>query len=393
MDLTGSLISGLLIGFFIGAIAVGGFIYLKFKNLLLVKDSELAIAKLQAEQTQNLSQQMGDKFELLASRIFDEKTTRFQDQSIKNLGVLLDPFKDRLKEFEKKVEESYSTERTERGSLRGELTKLMELNIKMSTEAESLTRALKGDTKTQGAWGELVLENVLERSGLRKDQEYTLQAVDFSLRNEDGQPIRPDVIVHLPENKHIIIDSKVSMTAYEAYASSARPEDQEKWAKSHTDSIKRHVDSLAAKKYHTATDLTTTDFVILFMPLESAFALAMKFRPELQQEAWEKRIAIVSPTTLLVTLKMVAALWKTERQEKNALEIAKKGGQLYDKFVGLVTDFETLGKKLDDAQKSHHQVMNKMKEGKGNLFTQVENLRELGAKTEKRLQIESLGEN
>lgn len=382
--------------FLFGAALAGTIVYFltstKFKSLLLTKESELAIAKLQNEQTQNMSQQMGEKFELLASRIFEEKSNRFQDQSMKNLSVLLDPFKERLKDFEKKVEESYSTERTERGSLRGELSKLLELNLKMSTEAESLTRALKGDTKTQGAWGELVLETMLERSGLRKGEEYTVQAVDFSLRNEDGQPIRPDVILHLPEEKHIIIDSKVSMTAYEAYMSSVKPEDQDKWAKAHTDSIKRHVDGLAAKKYHTADKLTTTDFVILFMPLESAFALAMKYRPELQSDAWEKRIAIVSPTTLLVTLKMVAALWKTERQEKNALEIAKKGGQLYDKFFGLVTDLESLGKKLEDAQKAHGLVMNKMKDGKGNLFSQVETLRELGAKTEKRLQIESTSE-
>jgi len=376
-----------LLGFVLGSIIVGGFAFFFFKGKLQAKESELLLAKLQVEQTQSLSQQMSEKFELLASRIFDEKTAKFQDQSIQNLTFLLDPFKERLKDFEKKVEESYSTERTERGSLRGELSKLIELNLKMSTEAESLTRALRGDNKTQGAWGELVLENILEKSGLRKGEEYTVQATDFSLRNEDGQPIRPDVIIHLPDDKHIIVDSKVSMTAYDAYMSSMKQEDQDKWAKAHTDSIKRHVDGLANKKYHTADKLTTTDFVILFIPLESSFALAMKYRPELQQEAWEKRIAIVSPTTLLVTLKMVAALWKTERQEKNALEIAKKGGMLYDKFVGLVTDLEGLGKKLDDAQKAHGQVMNKMKEGRGNLFNQVETLRELGAKAEKKLQI------
>lgn len=384
----------LIAGFIAGAAFAGAILYFKFKTQLMQKESELKVLQTQNEQSQANLALMGDKFELLASRIFDEKSTRFQDQSMKQLSTILEPFKERLKDFEKKVEDSYSIERTERGTLKGELSKLLELNLKMSSEAESLTKALRGDTRTQGAWGEMILENILERSGLRKGSEFLIQGIDSSLKNEDGTIIRPDVIINLPEGKHIIIDSKVSLTAYDQYMNSQASNkidstEQERFAKMHTDSVRKHIDILASKKYHTADKLISPDFVILFMPLEPAFALAMKVRPELQQEAWEKQIAIVSPTTLLVTLKMVSALWKTERQERNAMEIAEKGGQLYDKFIGLVTDLENVGKKIDDAHKAHDSVMNKMKDGKGNLLRQVDQLRELGVKTTKRLQIEN----
>jgi DNA recombination protein RmuC len=340
-------------------------------------------------QKDQTSQILEQKFATLAAQIFEERSARLQELQTKSLAHVIDPFKEKLKEFGEKVESSYSQERTERGSLRGELNKLMELNIKMSGEAESLTRALRGDTRTQGAWGEMVLENILGRSGLRKGEEYIVQGESLSLRNEDGIMIRPDIIVHLPEARHIIVDSKVSLTAYEQYVNCESPEDQDRFAKVHAESVRKHVEGLAAKKYPTADKLSSPDFVILFLPMESAFSLALKVRPELQQEAWEKHVAIVSPTTLLVTMKMIAAIWKTERQERNALEIAEKGGQLYDKFFNLVSDLEMVGKKLDEAQGAHAGVMNKMKDGKGNLLRQVDMLRELGVKTTKRLQIES----
>ncbi len=379
-------------GFTLATLLIGFIAYRannQLKAQLFAKDTELQVLKGQTEQNQKNSELMAEKFELLASRIFEEKSTRFQSQSVKDLSQLLEPFKERLKDFEKKVEDSYSQERTERGTLRGELQQLMQLNLKMSNEAESLTKALRGDNRTQGAWGEMILESILEKSGLRKGVEYLVQGIESSLKNEDGTIIRPDVIIHLPEGKHIIIDSKVSLTAYDQYVNSESNEDKERFAKLHSDSLKRHVDLLAAKKYHTADKLISPDFVILFMPLEPAFAVAFKVRPELQQEAWDKRIAIVSPTTLLVTLKMVSALWKTERQERNAMEIAEKGGALYDKFVGLVTDLELMGKKFDDAKNSYDGVMSKLKDGRGNLLRQVDQLRELGVKASKRLAIES----
>ncbi|MFN7455080.1 MAG: DNA recombination protein RmuC [Pseudobdellovibrionaceae bacterium] len=336
----------------------------------------------------HLEKAMEQRFENLAHRILDDNSQKFSDQSFKHLNHLIEPFKERLKDFEKKVEESYSTERAERGSLRGELTRLMELNSKMSQEAESLSRALKGDNKTMGNWGEMILENILERSGLRKNEEYIVQGTELALKNDEGQSIRPDVLVKLPDGKHLIIDSKVSLTAYEAYVNAETDSEQEAAAKAHIESLKRHIDGLSAKKYHTAQGLASPDFVMLFMPIEPAFALAFKLKPDLLQTAWDKNIALVSPTTLLSTLRTVAATWKHERQERNALEIAKQGGALYDKFVGFVEDLTELGKKLEQTQKAHSQVMNKLSEGSGNLIRRVENLKELGVKTDKKLMLD-----
>jgi DNA recombination protein RmuC len=394
----------LILGLFGGASLAGFILQTRFSKkidqeraMLTLAQSQLAAAQEKAQilEAQSLQQKdqgallLEQKFASLAAQIFEERSLRLQDMQSQSLSQVIEPFKEKLKEFGEKVESSYSLERSERGSLRGELNRLMELNLKMSHEAESLSKALRGDNRAQGAWGEMILENILERSGLRKGEEYLVQGESLSLKNDEGTPIRPDIIVNLPEGRHIIIDSKVSLNAYDQYVNSEVPEEQEKMAKIHADSVKKHVDGLAAKKYQTADKLISPDFVILFMPIESAFALAMKRRPETQQEAWEKHVAIVSPTTLLITLRMIAAIWKTERQERNALEIAEKGGQLYDKFFNLVGDLETLGKKLDDAQSSHSQVMSKMKDGKGNLLRQVDMLRELGVKTSKRLTIEA----
>ncbi len=213
--------------------------------------------------------------------------------------------------------------------------------------------------KTQGNWGELILENILERSGLRKGHEFILQGTDMDLRGEDGQILRPDVIVNLPDDKHLIVDSKMTLVAYEQYSSAEILEDQERFGKLHVESLKKHIDGLSDKKYHAADKLISPDFVILFMPLEPAFALAFKLKPDIFQYAWERNIAIVSPTTLLATLRTVAALWKQDRQEKNALEIAKRGGLLYEKFAGLLKDLQNLGEKLEAAQHAHSEVIKK----------------------------------
>ncbi len=334
-------------------------------------------------QQSDLTQKMTQQFENLAHKIFEEKTTKWSDISQKNLAYLLDPLKERLKDFEKKVEDTYSTERSERGVLRGELQKLLELNQEMSTEAHNLTRALKGENKTQGNWGEMILENILERSGLRANEEYTLQGIDMSLKNEDGLRAQPDVIVNLPGGKHIIIDSKMTLKAYEAAVSAETPEEQEKFEKLHVKSLEDHIQNLSQKKYHTLEKLITPDFVILFMPLEPAFAKAFQLKPEIFNWAWEKNIAVVSPTTLLTTLRTVATLWKQERQQKNAVEIARRGGMLYEKFAGLLKDFNDLGNKLADAQKFHQEIAKKISSGRGNLMSQAEELKELGVKTEK----------
>ena len=231
----------------------------------------------------------------------------------------------------------------------------------------------------------MILETILERSGLRKGDEYVIQGTDMALRNDDGKDIRPDVIVNLPDGKHIIVDSKVSMKDYDAYIAAEAAEQKDMHARAHVESLKRHIDGLSEKKYHTADKLISPEFVILFMPLEPAFALAFKYRADLMQYAWDKSIALVSPTTLLTTLKTVSTIWKQERQERNAMEIAKRGGALYDKFAALVSDLDDLGAKIGGVQKTHAQVMNKLSEGSGNLLRQVEMLKELGAKTEKKL--------
>ncbi|UOE99911.1 DNA recombination protein RmuC [Bdellovibrio reynosensis] len=343
------------------------------------------------KQREELAKSMNVQFEVLAQKIFEEKSAKFTDQNHKNIAAIMEPLKERIKDFEKKVEETYSTERSERGVLRGELTKLMELNKVMSAETQNLTKALKGEVKTQGNWGELILENILERSGLRKGEEYIIQGTDLDLRGEDGQMLRPDVIVNLPDEKHLIVDSKMTLIAYEQYSSAETAEDQERTGKLHVEALKKHIDGLSEKKYHAADKLISPDFVILFMPLEPAFALAFKLKPELFQYAWERNVAIVSPTTLLATLRTVAALWKQDRQEKNALEIAKRGGLLYEKFAGLLKDLQNLGEKLGAAQKAHEDVIKKVSEGRGNLIDQVEDLKRLGAKTEKSLpQIETV---
>lgn len=325
------------------------------------------------------------QFENLANRIFEEKSSRFVNQNLENLNTVLSPLKEKLKDFEKKVEESYSTERSERGVLRGEIGKLIELNQVMSREAKNLTNALKGENKTQGNWGELILENILERSGLRKGAEFIVQGTDMDIRGADGGLLKPDVVVLLPENKHLVVDSKMTLNAYEAYTASDILEEKEQQAKLFIDSLRRHIEGLSGKQYHLAENLISPDFVLLFMPLEPAFSLAFQIRPEIFQEAWEKNIAIVSPTTLLTSLRTVSVLWKQDRQQKNALDIAKRGGALYDKFVGFIKDFEDLGQQIDDTKKSFQLISAKLSTGKGNLVRQVETLKELGAKAEKSL--------
>ena len=374
-----------ILAFLFGAAVAGFVVYTKMKAQIQTSDMKLDVLTQSLKQQEDLSQRMGHQFEVMAQRIFDEKSTKFTDQNQKNISQVLEPLKERLKDFEKKVEDTYSAERSERGVLRGELNKMMELNVKMSSEANNLTRALKGENKTQGNWGELILENILDRSGLRKGEEYIVQGTDMDLRGDEGQMLRPDIVIRLPDDKHLVIDSKMTLVAYEAYSNASTPEEQDRLGKMHVDSLKKHIDDLSSKKYHAADKLVSPDFVMLFMPLEPAFAVAFRLKPDLFQYAWDRHVAIVSPTTLLATLRTVSALWKQDRQEKNALEIAKRGGLLYDKFAGLLKDLENLGDKLDAAQKAHVDVIKKVSEGRGNLIDQVEDLKKLGAKTEKSL--------
>ena len=382
-----------LIAFIAGGAVIGFAVYSKMRVQTEIWRNKYDVEKALSEQqkalseqskatTQELQNRMTMQFENLAQKIFDEKSGKLTDQNHKQLATLLDPLKERIKDFEKKVEDTYSQERSERGHLRGEISKLIELNTSMSKEAQNLVTALKGENKTQGNWGELILENILERSGLRKGEEYIVQE---TVRGAEGEILRPDVIVKLPDGKHLIIDSKVTLSAYEGYSSATDEALRQKHADLHIESLKRHIAGLSEKKYHLANEIVSPDFVMLFMPLEPAFALAFKLKPELFEQAWAKNVAIVSPTTLLATLRTVAALWKQDKQQRNALDIAKRGGELYDKFAGIVKDLETLGERLNSTQKVHADIMGKVFTGRGNLISQVEKLKELGAKADKTL--------
>lgn len=366
----------------------GSGIFLFIFGFILGSGLVLLLLRLKKSDNSETQEAIRQQFQLLAHQIFEEKSKRFDDISTKNLSMLLDPLKERIKDFEHKVEQTYAQERSERGVLRGELNKLLELNVSMSKEAQSLSRALKGDTKTQGNWGEMILENILQRSGLRKGEEYITQGTDLNMRSDEGGRLMPDIVVKIPGNKHLIVDSKVSLKAYEAYASSETEEEKIKNARLHVQSLEAHISGLSGKKYYLNDKLDSPDFVMLFMPLEPAFALAFKEKAEIFQSAWEKNIALVSPTTLLTTLRTVASLWKQEKQQKNAIEIARRAGALYDKFAGLIDDLKLLGDRLELTQKTHADISKKLSEGKGNLISQVEGLKELGAKADKQLQKE-----
>lgn len=322
------------------------------------------------------------EFENVASKLLEEKSQKFTDQNRTNLDIVLNPLKERLKEFEQKVDNSYRQESAERNSLKGEINKLLELNKVVMEEAGNLSRALKGDTKVQGNWGELILEKVLERSGLEKDREYKLQ---YSARNDDQKLLRPDVIVLLPDDKHIIIDSKVSLTAYEKWVNEPDMALREQWTKEHLASLKSHIASLSNKDYPSLTGLQAPDFTLLFIPIEASFSMAVQADHDLFGYAWDRRIVLVSPSTLLATLRTVSSIWKQDRQNKNALRIAEEGGKLYDKFVDFVKEMETLGDRLRQAQHSYDTSMNRLSTGKGNLITRTEQLKHLGAKTSKSL--------
>jgi len=330
------------------------------------------------------------QFENLANQIFEAKTKSFAEQSRANLDTILTPFKEKITEFEKKVSEAYSTEGRERHSLIKEVQRLQELNQKLGEDAENLTKALKGDTKTQGTWGEIILERILEESGLRKGIEYDTQG---GFRDGDGKLLKPDVIVHLPEDKDIIIDSKVTLVAYEKYVRADNDLERETAVKEHLISINAHLKGLESKKYDELPGVKSLDFVLMFIPVESAFMLAIEKDNEIFRKAFEKNIMIVSPSTLLVTLRTIQNIWRYEYQNKNAMEIADKAGALYDKFVGFVEDLEKVGSQLETTRKTYDAAHNKLVSGRGSLVNRAQNLIDLGVKSRKQLPSEILQES
>lgn len=323
-----------------------------------------------------------NQFKALANDILEEKAQRFTDQNKVNIGQLLDPLKTKLQEFQNKVEHVYEQEGRDRIALAEQVRQLMELNQSLSQDAKNLTRALKGSSKAQGNWGELILERVLEASGLRRGEEYDVQE---SHAREDGSRAQPDVVVHLPEDRHLVVDAKVSLTAYEDFSTAEEENDRQAAAKRHLESVRAHIKGLSGKNYQALYNLKSLDFVLMFVPIEPAFMLAVTHDRELFMDAWKKNVLLVSPSTLLFVVRTVAHLWRQEAQNRNAQDIAKRGAELYDKLVGFVTDLESLGNRLKQAQVEYDSAHNKLVSGRGNVIRQAEMLRELGVKPTKSL--------
>jgi DNA recombination protein RmuC len=338
--------------------------------------------KVQKEEAEQLQEKFKHEFKVLAQEILEKNSKTFSEHNKKEIDTILNPFKEKLQSFEKKVDDNFEKGQKERVGLKTEVKNLMDMNQKLSKDAENLTKALKGDVKTQGNWGEVILERILEKSGLVKDREYFVQN---SLTNEEGKLFRPDVIVHLPDNKKVIVDSKVSLIGYEKFSSAEDPESQKEFLKQHIQSIRAHVKGLSDKNYQNLYGLEGLDFVLMFIPIEGAFSSAMQADNGLFQEAFDKNVVLVSTSTLLATLKTIASIWKQEYQNQNALEIARQGGDLYDKFVGFTDDLVSLGKQMNTATGTYQNAMNKLVEGRGNLVSRAEKMRKLGLKTSKQL--------
>ncbi len=353
-------------------------------NLLSAKSQELVgmHEKLteQKKEIESMHEKLQIQFKNLANEILDEKTKKFTDQNKTNLSDILNPLKEKIAEFEKKVEQTNNESIARNSALKEQIVSLKELNIQITKEAENLTKALKGESKTQGNWGEFMLETILEKSGLVKGEQYQMQV---SKTADDGRRLQPDVIINLPEDKHIIIDSKVSLNAYERYVSSEDDAERIVEIKNHLLSIRSHIKGLSEKNYQSLYELGSLDFVLLFMPIEPAFSLAVQNDAQLFTDAYDKNIVIVSPSTLIATLRTIASIWRQENQNRNALEIARQGGQLYDKFTAFCEDLIKIGENLNTTKKNYDQAMNKLSAGKGNLVSRADKLRELGAKTSK----------
>lgn len=336
----------------------------------------------QKQEVEKLQEKFTKEFENLANKILEEKTSKFTQQNKENLQNILSPLQDKIHLFEKKVEDTHKESIDYHAALRQQIVGLKEMNEQMSKETLNLTKALKGDSKMQGNWGELVLERVLEKSGLEKDREYYVQQ---SHTNEDGQRVFPDVVINLPDGKKMVVDSKVSLTGYEKYINEEDEALKNTFLKEHVNSIRRHVDQLGEKNYHDLYQIESPDFVLLFIPIEPAFAIALNEDTALYNKAFERNIVIVTPSTLLATLRTIDSMWANQKQQENAFEIARQAGALYDKFHGLLTDLISVGKKIDDAKVGYSDAMNKLADGKGNLITSVEKLKKMGAKAKKSL--------
>lgn len=334
----------------------------------------------QRSEVEKLQEKFAIEFKNLANEIFEDKSKKFTDQNRLNLGELLNPLKDKIVEFEKKIEITNKENLNWNATLKEQISGLKEMNLQITKEAENLTKALKGESKVQGGWGEFILESILDKSGLVKGREYFVQE---SLKADNGKRLQPDVIIKLPEDKNIIIDAKVSLVAYEKYFNEDNEEKRYAELKNHLISIKNHIKNLGSKNYQGLYQIKSLDFVLMFIPVEPAFSLAIQYEANLFNDAFDKNIVIVSPSTLLATLRTIASIWRQEHQNENALEIARQGGDLYDKFVGFVQDLNDLGNKINTTRDCYDKAMNKLVEGRGNLVSRAEKIKKLGANASK----------
>ncbi|MCZ4243198.1 DNA recombination protein RmuC [Pedobacter punctiformis] len=354
------------------------------RSFYLAEKEKLAEQKSSMQQSQ---EKLNKDFELIANKILEEKSTKFIEQNRTNLDLILNPLKENIKAFEDKVEKVYKAESDERNILKGVISELQIQSKLIQEDANNLTKALKGDSKKQGNWGEVILEKVLERSGLVKDHEYRIQA---SLTSAEGSRLQPDVVIDLPDEKHIIIDAKVSLVAYDRSVSAETDEEREGYLKQHLASIKNHIQELSSKNYHDLYQINSPDFVLLFVPIESSFSIAVQKDAELFNFAWDRKVVIVSPSTLLATLRTIASMWKQERQNRNVMEIARLSGSMYDKFVGFVSDMENIGRYVKQSQDAYDKAINKLSIGAGNLTNTSEKIKKLGAKATKQIDIKYL---
>ncbi|WP_145858130.1 DNA recombination protein RmuC [Pedobacter suwonensis] len=357
------------------------------RSFYLAEKEKLAEQKLSYEQSQ---QKLNKDFELIANKILEEKSTKFIEQNRTNLDIILNPLKENIKAFEDKVEKVYKAESDERNILKGVISELQIQSKLIQEDANNLTKALKGDSKKQGNWGEIILEKVLERSGLVRDQEYRIQA---SHASAEGSRYQPDVVIDLPDDKHLVVDAKVSLVAYERSVSADTDEERESYVKQHLASIKNHIQELSSKNYQDLYKINSPDFVLLFVPIESSFSIAVQKDAELFNFAWDRRVVIVSPSTLLATLRTIASIWKQERQNRNVMEIARLSGSMYDKFVGFIADMENIGKHIRNGQDAYDKAINKLSAGAGNLTNTSEKIKKLGAKTSKQIDTKYLDLN
>lgn len=360
-----------------------------------LQQKQLELVSLQTRMDEQRNAQLAEKqslqetrqllfreFELAARKLFETGQEKLTTTGKQNLETVLKPFREQLDTFNKRVEDIYHKESTQRNQLVGQIAALQKQAQAISTEANNLALALKGENKTQGGWGEIVLERLLEQSGLAKGREYETQN---TYKNEQGKSLRPDVVVHLPDSKDIVIDAKVSLTHFEAWSNADDKEQREKYLRAHVDSIRTHIKGLSLKNYEQMEGVRTLDFVFLFMPIESAYIIAMQHTPGLFKEAYDKNIVLVSPSSLMVALRTVETIWRYEKQNKNAEVIAESAGKLYDQFARFVESLEEIGRYIDKAGEAFEQSKKRLSTGKGNLFRRVEQLRELGAKASKRL--------